>query len=264
MLQLEAREVTDAAGLERYERLNRESPAGSVFSAASWARYQKVPHRVIGVYKGRELVGGCLLYEVDGGLPAVVPATPWQGPVCRPDGEGERLAVAECLAQYLLRRYKDVTLTLHPDWTDIRGFLWAGMRCHVRYTYRGMGREMRGNYEKRLRLNPADSWRSLGIHAGDGWQHFRVALHDTSVDFLEDWWGRYYWQANQGGSWHAEVIDLYLGERGFDLVGCNSPKRGLFKRQFGGRLMPYYVVTTLDPKAIPEFWAPKPAEAAVA
>lgn len=175
--------------------------------------------------------------------------------------------MAECLAQYLLRRYTDVSLTLPPDWDDIRGFLWAGMRSHVRYTYRGIGWVMRGRYEKRLNLRMFErkAWERETVHQGDGWSHWQVSYHNSTVDILEDWNGRYYWKANAGGSWHAEIIDSVLPideGRIFDMVGCNSPHRALFKRQFGGHLRPYYFVTTGDPKLIDEFWPPQETQVA--
>lgn len=267
MSQLEAREITDAAGLGGYERLNREAPAGSVFSSASWAAHQNLEHRVVGVYKGDALVGGCLLYEEGGRLPAIIPSTPWQGPVCRTTEEGECAQVADCVAQYLLRRYADVTLTLPPEWVDVRPFINHGMRQQVRYTYRGSASEALTRYEKRLVLRPAQFSRVV-IQHGDWWMD-ELTCEDSEVTTLHDWKCRYYWQANRGGTWHAELVNAMIrlaamDEIGFDMVGCNSPKRALFKRQFGGYLRPYYVVTTLDPKSIASFWPPVPQEVAVA
>lgn len=279
MSQSEVREITDAAGLGRYEQLNREAASGSVFSSASWAAHQKIDHRIIGVYKGLELVGGILLYEVGGCLPAVIPATPWQGPVCRTDDEGECAIVADRLAQYLLRRYTDVTLSLHPHWGDVRPFINLGMRQQVRYTYRGPAHKARDRYEKRLSLRQMDRQKFSRVitHHGSpkildggwgGWEIDEMSYEDSTVTTLRDWTTRYYWQANRGGTWHAELVDQMIGlaaldEFVFDMVGCNSPKRALFKRQFGGHLWPYYVVTTLDPRTIESFW-PQPVEAAVA
>lgn len=274
---LEAREVTDATELERYERLNRESHAGSVFSSASWFAHQALRHRVIGIYKGLELVGGSVLYEVDGGLPPIVPATPWQGPVCRSNREGECLAVAECLAEYLLRRYADVTMTLPPMWPDARPFIWAGMRQQVRYTYRGYLPNRK--YEKRVGIRPCviatevvekrGKWVFDGQPMEPEWRLTRLSTEDSTITVLEDHKTRYLLDANRGGTWHAELIDDMLrAEHPYfhwgvaDLVGCNSPQRALFKRSFNMPLVPYYLVTTLDPSDIEEFWAPKEAKVA--
>lgn len=126
---------------------------------------------------------------------------------------------------------------------------------------------MRRRYEKRLTLQRLDSYRTETVHQEEAFTHIRFMVHDTTVDVINDGRFYYYWKANKGGSWHAEVIDQIIGRAALkggavDLVGCNSPKRGLFKRQFGGTLVPYYMVITADPKSIAEFWPPQ--EAAVA
>ena len=266
MSRLEVREITDASGLGGYECLNRAAPQGSVFTSSIWAAYLGHQHRVIGVYKGLELVGGAVVYEAGGGLLPIVPGTPWSGPISRSDDEGENIAVATCLAQYLLRRYTDVTLTLPPEWVDVRGFTWAGMRSQVRYTYRG---EDDSRYEKRLTFKPAIiSGNVIRDRNDEGdWWIVTAETGDTQVTTICDWRTVYYWKANLGGSWHSECVDgliKYAMRQGrqFDLVGANSPKRGLFKRQFGGRLTPYYMVTTLDPRQIAELWPPKEAQVA--
>ena len=156
------------------------------------------------------------------------------------------------MAGYLLSRHREVSLTLPPEWTDIRAFTWAGMRAHVRYTYRGRERK----YEKRLQIRPAI------IIADDPEEHGEWGLRtyrtgDSQVTAIYDWRMIYYWKANKGGSYHAECLDGILQQaehsgRGFDLVGCNSPLRGLFKRSFGGQLTPYYAVTTCDAKDLRE------------
>lgn len=262
MSRLEIREVTDDAGIAEYERLNRRSPQGSVFSSVSWMRYREIESRLFGVYKGSELVAGALVPVAGGKVLRLAPGTPWTGPVSRNDDEGENLAVAEGLAGHLLRAYEEVTLTLPPEWTDVRGFAWSGMRQQVRYTYRGEHPE----YEKRTRFRPCFV-KVASLHLAEDWQVVSYETADSTVTMLRDWKRTYYWKANPGGSWHSECLNSGLrdGERDglpFDLVGCNSPKRGLFKRQFGGTLTPYYVVTTCDPKEIADFWPPQ--EAAVA
>lgn len=176
--------------------------------------------------------------------------------------------MADSVAEYLLRRYTDVTLTLPPEWIDVRPFINLGMRQQVRYTYRGPAHKARSRYEKRLVLRDLPTSFSRVITQHSDWWIDEMACEDSEVTTLHDWKGRYYWQANRGGTWHAELIDQMIGlaaldEQMFDMVGCNSPKRGLFKRQFGGHLTPYYIVTTLDPRSIASFWPPA-QEAAVA
>jgi len=151
------------------------------------------------------------------------------------------------VAGYLLGRHGEVTLTLAPEWADIRPFTWAGMRAHIRYTYRGMGV---ADYEKRLDLHDCLVAREM-IHDGGAWQVHEFKTGDSVVTALFDWANVYYWKANKGGTYHADCVNVMIQAAeslglGFDMVGCNSPARGLFKRSFGGALVPYYAVTTCD------------------
>lgn len=148
------------------------------------------------------------------------------------------------MAKALRARYDEVTLTLPPEWYDVRGFTWEGYKTHVRYTYRGVKDTKR---EKRLRLSPTPSPTPTFIHQEKDWVHTSLSLKDSHIEVLTDWAHSYYWKANKGGKYHAELVAKMIEEGdAFDLVGCNSPQRGLFKRQFGGRLTPYFAVTTSD------------------
>lgn len=144
-------------------------------------------------------------------------------------------------------------MTLPPEWHDIRGFLWNGWRSHVRYTYRGWGRK----YDKRVVLEKVAVLRSTEEH-GD-WRITTYAANGGKITAIHDWKHAYYWQAEEGGKYHAECVDAMITDarmdgRCFDMVGCNSPQRALFKRGFGCELTPYYFVTTGDPANVAEFW----------
>lgn len=89
------------------------------------------------------------------------------------------------------------------------------------------------------------------------WMHRHYICGDSRLDLVQDRKYWYYWKANKGGTWHTELVDEFIRAAeiegcGFDLVGANSPQRGLFKRAFGGRLTPYYAVTTSDTKDLRE------------
>lgn len=151
------------------------------------------------------------------------------------------------MAECLLARFEETTLTLPPEWTDIRPFTWLGMRAHVRYTYRGLGF---GGYEKRLKFKPCFI-QGETLHNGPAWHIHEISTGDSRVTIIDDWTRSYYWKANKGGTFHSELVNTMIVRaseegRGFDMVGCNSPQRGLFKRAFGGFLTPYYAVTTSD------------------
>lgn len=145
-------------------------------------------------------------------------------------------------------------MTLPPEWRDIRGFLWDGWRSHVRYTYRGQHPE----YEKRLKFRNCFVMMDVE-HEDAGWQVITYHTGDSQISSIFDWRHAYYWQANPGGTYHAECVNTMIRQAeqrglGFDLAGCNSPQRSLFKRAFGGDLTPYYFVTTGDPASVKEFW----------
>ena len=157
------------------------------------------------------------------------------------------------MVDYLFGRHGEVTLTLPPEWTDIRPFTWKGMAAHVRYTYRGRGT---AGYEKRLAMHDCLVAREM-VHDGGAWQIHEFKTGDSTVTALFDWANVYYWKANKGGSYHADCVNVMIGAAdslglGFDMVGCNSPQRGLFKRAFGGTLTPYYAVTTCDARDLRE------------
>lgn len=239
----------------RLDALNWASPDASVFCSPRWYEYQHIDYRPIGVYKGDALVAGACVPVAGGAVPAVVNGTPWSGPVCRTEAEGERLAVAQGLAEYLRGRWGSVSLTLPPTWTDVRGFLWDGWRSHVRYTYRGSGQ----NYEKRVRVRRVDIATNTQAWSDAHFEQRSYYTGEDSVTALFDCRNAYYWRATGPGEFHTELVDRMLEEArtegvGFDMVGCNSPRRSLFKRSFGGRLTPYYHVTTGDPAAVGEFW----------
>ena len=213
----------------RYDALVRKSPHGSIFSLSTWEADE-----VYGVFKGAELIAGTAFRTTPHGMARYVDLTPWQGICARSDREGENLAIAETLCSQLGRDFGEVTLTLPPQWLDTRAFTWAGLRPEIRYTYRGYG-----PYEKRVKV-PSDE------------------PEDTQVEFLEDWRCIYYWKANEGGD-HSYYINREICRakslgKDFDMVGCNSPNRSLFKRSFGGKLTPYIAVTnaeTRDLRAMP-------------
>lgn len=131
---------------------------------------------------------------------------------------------------------------------DIRPFIWAGWRAHVRYTYRGDGNQP---FEKRVKIRPCIV-RSTVLYETDYWSLVSCATGDSTITTIWDPRTVYYWKANEGGTWHTELVAAMIAEarrtdHTFDLVGCNGPGGiGLFKRGFGGQLTPYYAVSTSD------------------
>lgn len=237
--------ILERADHARFDDLCASSPHGSVFSTTTWADHLASGYEVIGAFKGREMVGGGVVHVSGGGVSRYTPYTPWVGLVGRSSREGECAEIAEAVVDNLLGRYGEVTLTLSPEWTDIRPFTWRGMRAHVRYTYRGRGNT---GYERRLSLHDCIVKREM-THDGGLWQVHEFTTGDSVVIVIFDWFNVYYWKANKGGHYHADLLNTAIKAAdslglGFDLVGANSPNRSLFKRAFGGALTPYYAVTT--------------------
>lgn len=205
------------------------------------------------------MVGGCCL-PLSGNdvVGRYQQGTPWNGLCGRDDDEGENQEIAGRLVEYLLPRYREVSLTLPPQWTDLRPFIWAGMRQHVRYTYRGPSIKMLDRYEKRLRLRHVarEEWAVsyFDLPAVNSWKIVEWRIHDSRLLVVQDGPVFYYWDANPGGSWHSELAHKMIvmnacSDGGIcDMVGANGPGISLFKRQFGGYLTPYYAVTTSEEK----------------
>jgi hypothetical protein len=175
------------------------------------------------------------------------------GLIARSSAEGECLEIARGMAAVLGARYGEVTLVLPPEWRDLRAFIWAGWRQHVRYTYRGRGVD---GYEKRLQFHDCFV-RRFTTHAERDWRCDRYETGDSVVDALHDAHYAYYWKANEGGHFHADLVNTMIQKAdaegcGFDLVGANGPTISLFKRSFGGQLTPYYAVSTSDVKDLRE------------
>ena len=243
-MQLNVRELNETE-YHRYQALNRISPHGSVFSDLSWPPYRLHRLNIVGVFKGHELVGACIVPVSGIRMVRYIEGTPWNGPIGRNRSEGECAAIADALVEHLLARYDEVTLNLPPEWDDVRPFTWQGLRTHVRYTYRGRG----ANYERRVRVRECDVNGAPSTRYGPDWWTSAVATHDSSATILWDWKCAYWYEANKGGRWHTELADSMIRRAddlglAFDMVGCNSPHRGLFKRGFGGKLTSYFAVTT--------------------
>lgn len=100
---------------EEFERLNLESPCGSLFQSAQWGAVKCAwSRRVVAVYRDGRLVGGASV------LLRRVPGTPWKllyaprGPVCDPR-DREALSTLTDGFRALARRERGYQLTMDPD-----------------------------------------------------------------------------------------------------------------------------------------------------
>ena len=243
-----------------YTGLLKTSPQSSIWSDPSCPAYRGFDDRLFGVYKGNELTGGCLVHITKQGILPYVPYAPWNGPIFRQERESENLEMLSVLLATLRHRFGDVTLTLPPELQDVRAATWQDMRTHVRYTYRGYGPS---KLSRRVKAWPLSghpgSFKSGVIDMPEDaiWMHRYYKMYDSKIEILQDKRYWYYWKANKGGKWHPELLIEFIRASkaecaGWDLVGCNSPQRSLFKRGFGGKLTPYYAITTLKKRDLRE------------
>ncbi|MFC1821064.1 GNAT family N-acetyltransferase [Thermodesulfobacteriota bacterium] len=98
---------------------------------------------VWGVFKGRELIGGCaLLEDASASSAKVAPCTQYNGLVFADSKstkayrqEKTALVVEEALAKELENYYRSVVMTNHPFIRDVRPFIWAGWNVDICYDY---------------------------------------------------------------------------------------------------------------------------------
>jgi len=144
--ELAVRRVEDAS---LWDDFVASSPQGTVFSTSAWLRAaggaQGGVPRMVGVYRGGELVAGAGFVHVARGFlaKATTPAvTPYGGFLYRPrrgkrgsEAESFNMNCAELLIDYLQKNYGNVFLVHAPGFRDVRPFTWSGWRESVRYTY---------------------------------------------------------------------------------------------------------------------------------
>ena len=188
--------------------------------------------------------------------------------------------VSEALIDVLPKEFYN-----HYTYPDIRPFLWKGYQVNIKYTYvvdMKIKEEMWNNLEKDTRnlirqhegikittdnrLEFAKMYTltflrqsiDIPVKIEALWLLFEsmqpdiYTSEDAGVAIIKDSKRAYYLlgasiQPNQSAYvlWHA-LCDQYLkGVKEMDLVGCNSRERGAFKKQFGGRLMPYYGIKAI-------------------
>ena len=237
-----------------YKGLLKKSPQSSIWSDPSCPVYRGLDDKLFGVYKGNELTGGCLVHTTEQGILPYVPYAPWNGPIFRQERESENSEMLSVLLATLRHRFGHVTLTLPPELQDVRPATWAWMRTHVRYTYRGRGVP---EFSRRVKVNHGCQVEMLCLDDILPYQCWELTCEDSLVIALVDHRYIYYWKANEKGKHHAEILYWILNYSklsglGWDLVGCNSPQRSLFKRGFGGKLTPYYAITTLEERDLRE------------
>jgi len=284
------------------------SPQGTIFCTTTWMKTFRIPFKIYAYYQGGNLVGGILVTEKEGtcisGGPNA-PLTPFQGViVC--DVPGMKYAnviafhseVATRLLETLEQTYKDIEITNHYSFVDIRPFIWAGYSQSIRYTYivdlSNMDK-LWGELEKdtryeitKARKNEIIVKKQDDVTAFDKLYTLTFERKGLKRPVSTEFIGRLYEALK-----NKERAEIYLGEgkdgtpsaavfvmwdtkrayyifgasnpekigdgassltlwtafenlsprfKEIDMVGANDYKIALFKRGFGGRLVPYFLV----------------------
>jgi hypothetical protein len=238
-----------------WNELNSESPNGTIFSDTKWLDLIGTPYKLLGVFKGNELVGGAVDTQRD------VKLTQYHGiTLLAPQYE---YAVSKELSGLNLKLLNHYTIT------DMRPFLWEGYRPFLRYTY--LVHECHPDKDTRYEITKAirngftvsegtilDFWdiyketferKNLDLPVDKQWFvdfavlfRPRIYLADNlaGVVMMSDEKRDYYiFGASREEALNTGASSLSLStaiQRETDLVGCNNEKVGMFKRGFGGEL----------------------------
>jgi len=249
-----------------WSRLLDRSAQVSLYLEPEWMRLH--PVKAYAAYRGSEtsqdIVGGIVV------VPAAHPNpfVPYQGliQVRKEDPEVAGYLIREC---EVLGR--PLSVWSNPSLVDIRPFherfydreqrcLWTDV---IRYTYLcNPQSKLEARARAQLTEKPVDRVTGLDWYAEwreQSWvtQHF-IDIMDKVLGFpgTQVWgdgeatvvWGvdrqdRGYYLASVGSP--TNVLNWLIRQHHTsDLVGCNSPKRSLFKRSFGGILRTYYGCVT--------------------
>ena len=125
------------------------SGQGTIFSKTKWlkliAEASGQTYKVIGCYKGTELMGGIALYIKKNKFSDIVtpsPYTPYNTILYLVrksnktyKAEKQIHDILSVLCRYLEHSFDFVRLILHPNIPDIRPFQWNLWRSHISYTY---------------------------------------------------------------------------------------------------------------------------------
>ena len=122
-----------------------ESPQGTLFHKIFWLEFSKMPFKILGCYRNKELVAGIpLVYRGRLGLIFIghPPLTPYLGIVFRDNSalkyvnrlSYEKGIIRDC-ADVIAQRADLIHIRFQPGFLDLQPFMWAGFKTAVKYTY---------------------------------------------------------------------------------------------------------------------------------
>lgn len=257
---------------EQWDRFVEASPQGTLFSSSMWCGLFNDPFSIYGCFKGQELQGGLIGFNTSAGFySGGYPVTHFQGILLK-EGLGAKYPITEALIEALPKQ--STVLNSYYN-NDIRPFLWNDWRPIIRYTYLIKSPDI-NMLEKDTRydiLHNAEEVVSGGLDdfyslysntfkrkrlsvpvTRDWMQKFNELFHpvikttgkNSALVITDNKRAYYIFGASDGGSSSAKVIwEIIKDYPEIDMVGANSREIALYKRGFGGKLMPYLGATNV-------------------
>ncbi len=268
-LRREIMEVKEISS-DKWDELVKKSPQGTIFSTLEWCSLFDDLFKMYVVTKGDEVVGGIIGFLKDGFISGGYPFTLYQGILINePEKYTTKMSlhneVAKVLIQQLTTDYDKVSITNHYTYPDIRPFLWNGWKPTVSYTYilkpnwealekdtRNLIRSHTKSFEEckpdkfiELYLNTFKR-KNVEGYASEKWldkffQTFNPIMltnGTAAVCLIYDTKRIYYifGASEADNSSFAVMWEAFSKFKEIDLVGCNLPEIGHYKRGFGGEL----------------------------
>lgn len=261
----EVREIKD---LVMWDKFVESSPQEAIFCTSKWLElYDDAEYHIYGVYKGNNLVGGSACFDVP------QPITPFQGILVVPlKAKYTTIMSLHNEVVTALLPYLPDEFACHYEFPDVRPFLWDGWQASVKYTYvvhpdwneveKDTRWEIKNANVEVLQSDDIELFNSLYDYTFTQKGLKRTASIELITKLFQTIPNKLYVSSDKssavmlifdskrayyilGASTHQNTSSCVLWEairdlKEVDLVGCNVQKIDAFKRQFGGRLMPYY------------------------
>ena len=118
--------------LKRWKQLVSGSPQGNIFFDLEFLNLMNVEYKAYFIVKGGQLIVAGLIYSIKDGQPVLNNAMVYNGIFfAKPDPlikANQNLAndfeISKFTIQFLTQKYDSIQLSLHPNFLDLRPFLW--------------------------------------------------------------------------------------------------------------------------------------------
>lgn len=244
-----------------WDELVERSPQGTIFHKSWWLKVAgnvtNTKIKIFLIHQSDELIGGCALSTKKVGLlklafsPPIDTPTPYGGAMLKPiDAKNIRKieSIYKTVVNNLNEIYKDnfdyILLANHPDFRDIRHFVWSDWDTKVNYTYTlplGEIAEIWNRIGVRTDIRKAEKEGILIVN-GESIKDFCNLLQLTykrqgrnvpvKMDFFDEIYKelknreacKVYYAINNNGETIASAISLFDGKRGYYWVAASDPE----------------------------------------